>query len=308
MYQYINLVKDCLANGITRTYRNGDRQSVFSKHLTFDLSDGFPLVTIKKTHYRAAFDEILWMLSGSTNINGLKYKQTWKQWSYKDNIGPIYGHSYRHYPNKGVPIRKEYLDHPDRGIAPDVDVPGNKQYSYLCDNVDQLWELIRNLKETPTSSRHRMAIYNPGTVPDNSLTPTENVEYGKGALTACNVFQQYTTIPYEDTYKLSLHITQASSDILIGLCYNIAQFALLLSIIAKEVNMVPDKLYIGIGDAHIYANQLSTLEESNLLSRTPRGLSSLSINPDVSIWSLKHDDFLVTDYKPHTFVKLPVSL
>jgi thymidylate synthase len=121
------------------------------------------------------------------------------------------------------------------------------------------------------------------------------------------VFQQYTTIPYGDTHKLSLHITQASQDLLVGGPYNYAQFAMLLSIVAKEVGMVPDKLFINIGDAHIYANQLSALKESDLLGRRPRKLSTLLINPKADIWDLKHDDFTIVNYSNSPFVKLIVS-
>lgn len=324
MHQYLELIQRVIDEGVTNEYRNGGRRSVFNHNLEFDLSIGFPLVTVKETNYKAAFDEMLWFLSGSTNINDLAYPNTWKAWALEKNtminnndytsearkgsIGPIYGHEYRRASNNGIVVKEEYNTKPELAIAPDIAMQRDLTdydacLKYAQNTVDQLWELVNNLKNNPHSTRHRIAVYSPATAPDEKLTPKENVARGKGSLTACTVFQQYTVC----NGKLALHITIASSDVLIGLPYNIAQFALLLSIIAREVNLQPGMLYINIGDAHIYSDQLTALDESNILYLEPRYIPELVIEDSFNIWDSDPSMLHVVGYMPHPFVKLNVS-
>lgn len=332
MQEYMELVTRILDDGETAKYRNGDRRSVFGESLVFDLADGFPLVTIKKTHYKAAFDEMLWMLSGKTNIKYLRYPKTWEQWALKQSdidkttmaypmgsvgsIGPIYGSEYRYATNNSVPVKRAYFDDPKSGVAPDVLARLKKSHGdwydtheravlleHLDTYIDQVWELIQGIKNNPHSTRHRIQVYSPESKPDESLTPQENIMRGKGSLTACNISQIYTV----SKGKLSLHITQASSDVLIGLPYNIAQFALLLELIARETDLIPGKLHMTLIDAHIYADQLTALDESGLLFNEPKALPSLVIEDSFDIWYPNQDKLHMSGYISHPFVKIPVS-
>ena len=334
MLQYQDLLRKIVASDASAEYRNGVRTSAFNQHLEFDLREGFPLVTIKKTNANRSFDEMLMFIRGDCNIKNMTYPDTWAPWAlekdYPDNptyatkgdIGAIYGREYRYATNSHVPIRQLYYKSPEFGIAPDVDATlrlrhgddfydANKrdiQYDYVSRHVDQLWELVQGLKINPHSTRHRIAVYSPEYRPDESLTPKVNVLRGKGALTACNVFQQYTVRKIDGKLHVSLHITQASSDALIGLPHNIAQFAMLLSVIAKEVDMVPHMLYINIGDAHIYNNQINTTDDLSILCRKPKALSQLLIAPDASIWDLKLDDLRIVNYMSYPFMKFNVEV
>lgn len=293
MKQYRQLLELILNKGVTGKYRNGNRISVFGVMMRFNLADEFPLVSIKETKFHDAFVEMLWMISGSTDIHdldkmGMKFNY-WKPWAVDGSIGNLYGAAWRRAPNNGY-HRSQKDVHDSR-------------------TVDQLDEVIKGLKSNPHSSRHRIATYIPAWVADETYSREDAIERGKGVITPCASFLHFTVANTPEGNKLNLLVVQASSDVLIGLPVNIAQYALLLMLVANETGLLYGDLIYQLSDAHLYENQLEQLHKSGLLARSPsQSKAILKITPNKSIYDITIDDITMTGYDPKPFVKFDVSL
>ena len=277
MKQYLDLMRHVKENGSQKGDRTGTGTiSVFGYQMRFDLSDGFPLVTTKKCHLKSIIHELLWFLKGETNIkylsdNGVKI---WDAWADKaGDLGPVYGYQWRNWPS------------PDKGT------------------IDQISEIIQLLKTTPNSRRIIVSAWNVADLPDESISPQDNVKTGKMALAPCHAFFQF----YVADGKLSCQLYQRSADIFLGVPFNIASYALLTMMIAQVCDLEAGDFIHTLGDAHLYNNHLDQVDEQ--LSRTPYKKPTLNINKNVkNIFEFKFEDFELTEYKAHPHIKAPISI
>lgn len=277
MKQYLDLMRHVKENGSQKGDRTGTGTiSVFGYQMRFDLSEGFPLVTTKKCHLKSIIHELLWFLKGETNIkyltdNGVKI---WDAWADETgDLGPVYGYQWRNWPS------------PDKGT------------------IDQISEIIQLLKTTPNSRRIIVSAWNVADLPDESISPQENVKVGKMALAPCHAFFQF----YVADGKLSCQLYQRSADIFLGVPFNIASYALLTMMIAQVCDLEAGDFIHTLGDAHLYNNHLEQVDEQ--LSRTPYKMPKLNINKDVkNILDFKFEDFELTDYETHPHIKAPISI
>lgn len=264
MRQYLDLMQHVRDQGVFKEDRTGTgTYSCFGYQMRFDLSEGFPLVTTKKLHLRSIIHELLWFLSGDTNIQYLKENGVtiWDEWADEDgNLGPVYGSQWRSWP------------------AAD----GRK--------IDQISQLIDQIKNNPDSRRLIVSAWNPGEIDNMALPP-------------CHAFFQF----YVADGKLSCQLYQRSADIFLGVPFNIASYALLVHMVAQQCDLeVGDFVWSG-GDVHLYANHL---EQTDLqLSRDPLPLPQLKIHrkPD-SIFDYRFDDFEIIGYQSHPHIKAPVAI
>ncbi|KMT64356.1 thymidylate synthase [Catenovulum maritimum] len=277
MKQYLDLMQHVLDNGTTKTDRTGTGTvSVFGHQMRFNLAEGFPLVTTKKCHLRSIIHELLWFIAGDTNIkylndNGVKI---WDDWATEEGeLGPVYGAQWRSWPTQ------------------------NGQ------SIDQLSELIEQIKATPDSRRLLISAWNPSVLPDTKFSPSENAAKGKQALPPCHTLFQF----YVADNKLSCQLYQRSADIFLGVPFNIASYALFTMMIAQACDLELGDFVHTLGDAHLYLNHL---EQTKLqLSREPRPLPKMKINPNVkNIFDFKFEDFELVDYDPHPHIKAPISI
>ena len=264
MRQYLDLMQHVLDHGTRKSDRTGTgTRSVFGYQMRFNLADGFPCVTTKKLHLRSIIHELLWFLSGDTNIAYLKENgvRIWDEWAdEKGDLGPVYGHQWRHFPK-----------------------PGGGE-------VDQVRQLVEALKNNPDSRRHIVCAWNPGMIEQMALPP-------------CHAFFQF----YVADGKLSCQLYQRSADIFLGVPFNIASYALLTMMIAQVCDLEPGDFVHTFGDAHLYENHLDQAREQ--LSRTPRELPTMKINPAVTdLFAFKFDDFELVNYDPHPHIKAPVAV
>lgn len=281
MKQYLDLVKHVLENGNQKGDRTGTgTKSVFGYQMRFDLSEGFPLVTTKKIHVKSIIHELLWFLQGNTNIgyltdNGVKI---WNEWADEDgNLGPVYGHQWR---------------------------------NWNSENLDQISEVIKTLKNNPNSRRILVSAWNPSVLPDTSKSFADNVANGKVALPPCHAFFQFYVAPPQHEGgkgKLSCQLYQRSADIFLGVPFNIASYALLTLMIAQVCDLEPGDFIHTFGDAHIYNNHMEQLELQ--LSREPRPLPKMVLNPHVKdIFGFTFEDFTLEEYDPHPHIKGAVAV
>lgn len=290
--QYHNLLQEILDNGINKDDRTGTGvTSLFCPTpLKFKIDGGnnFPLLTKKQVNFDAIIDELLWFLQGSTNKNLLKTK-IWDQWADEDgNLGPIYG---KQMTNKEKIVVK--FKNNDNSIE-----FVNKIFNPLQDVID-------GIKNNPNSRRHVLTTWDHSVLPDESLSPQENVKIGNQALACCHgtVIQFYV-----NGDKLSLSHYQRSADVPIGVPFNIASYATLLMIVASLTNLIADELICSFGDAHIYDNQqdaVKTYLDREILNPFPK----LEINKDVT--TLKDyviSDFKLLDYVNQGFIKTPIAI
>ena len=253
-----------MENGVKKEDRTGTGTiSVFGYQMRFDLSEGFPLVTTKKLHLRSIIHELLWFLKGDTNIQYLKENKVsiWDEWADEDgNLGPVYGSQWRSWPT------------PDGG------------------HVDQITDLINQIKNNPDSRRLIVSAWNVAEIPNMALPP-------------CHAFFQF----YVADGKLSCQLYQRSADIFLGVPFNIASYALLTHMIAQVCDLEVGDFVHTFGDAHLYSNHL---EQTKLqLSRDPKPLAKLKINPDVKdIFDFKYEDFEILDYEFHPHIKGAVAI
>jgi len=274
MKQYLDLVEHVLKNGNEKEDRTGTgTKSVFGYQMRFNLSEGFPMVTTKKLHLKSIIYELLWFIKGDTNIKYLQENgvRIWNEWADENgDLGPVYGHQWR---------------------------------NWNSDNIDQLTEVIENIKKNPDSRRLLVTAWNPSVLPDNSVSFNENVANGKAALPPCHAFFQF----YVANGKLSCQLYQRSADIFLGVPFNIASYALFTMMVAQVCGYEPGEFIHTFGDAHIYNNHLNQLELQ--LSRDLRPLPKMKINPQIkNIVDFKFEDFILEDYNPHPHIKGSVAI
>jgi thymidylate synthase len=274
MKQYLDLVKHVLETGNQKGDRTGTgTKSVFGYQMRFDLAEGFPMVTTKKLHLKSIIHELLWFLKGDTNIkylqeNGVKI---WDAWADKNgNLGPVYGHQWR---------------------------------NWNSEEIDQIQELINELKSNPNSRRLLVSAWNPSVLPDTSKSFAENVANDKAALPPCHAFFQF----YVSDNKLSCQLYQRSADIFLGVPFNIASYALLTMMIAQVCNLEVGEFIHTFGDAHIYNNHFEQIELQ--LSREPKPLPQMILNPAIkNIFDFTYEDFELVGYEPHESIKGSVAV
>ncbi len=290
MQQYLDLCKHILENGETRKDRTGTGTiSTFGYQMRFNLQEGFPLLTTKKVFYRGIFEELLWFLSGSTNIKPLVDKKVgiWNEWPYKDyaNSNDYKGETLEEFVEK-IRNDQEFADKYGN-LGP---VYGKQWRNF--GGVDQIKELIENIKKDPFSRRHMVVAYNPAEVKDMALPPCHSL------------FQFYVSA---DGKKLSCQLYQRSGDVFLGVPFNIASYSLLLAMVAQVCDLEPYEFVHTFGDAHIYLNHVDQIHEQ--LTRTPRKLPKLVLNPEVkNIFDFKYEDIKIEDYDPYPAIKGAVSV
>jgi thymidylate synthase len=277
MQAYLELLNKIVSEG----HRKGDRTgsgtlSIFGHQMRFDLAQGFPLVTTKKVHLKSIIHELLWFLKGDTNIAYLKQNGVtiWDEWA-DDNgeLGPVYGKQWRSWPLAN-------------GEA-----------------VDQIAQVIEQIKQTPNSRRMIVSAWNVADLPDESQSPQANVAEGKMALAACHALFQF----YVADGKLSCQLYQRSCDTFLGLPFNIASYSLLTHMIAQQCDLeVGDFVWTG-GDVHLYLNHQQQAQLQ--LSRQPLPLPKLHLKrKPASIFDYVYEDFEVLDYQAHPAIKAPISV
>lgn len=277
MKQYLELLQDILDNGVDKSDRTGTgTRSVFARQFRHDLSKGFPLLTTKKLHFKGIANELIWFLKGDTNTKWLKENgvSIWNEWATESgDLGPIYGKQWTAWPTK------------DGG------------------EVNQIDYVVDCLKNKPDSRRILFHAWNVEYLPDENLSPQENVEAGKMALPPCHLLYQF----YVANNKLSAQLLIRSSDSLLGLPYNTASLALLTHMLAQQCDLDVGEIIVTTGDSHIYNNHF---EQVNLqLTREPRALPSLKLlrKPE-SIYDYCFDDFEIEGYDPHGHIAAPVAV
>lgn len=264
MRQYHDLMKHILENGTKKEDRTGTGTlSVFGYQMRYDLNEGFPCVTTKKLHLRSIIHELLWFLKGDTNIKYLKENKVsiWDEWADEDgNLGPVYGSQWRSWPTRDG------------------------------DTIDQIKQIIQQIKETPDSRRIIVSAWNVAEIKNMALPP-------------CHAFFQF----YVADNKLSCQLYQRSADTFLGVPFNIASYALLTMMVAQVCNLELGDFVHTLGDAHLYLNHLEQAELQ--LSREPRKLPVLKINSDVKeLLDFKYEDFELVNYDPHPHIKGAVAI
>jgi len=264
MQQYLQLVQHIIDHGTEKTDRTGTgTKSCFGYQMRFNLAEGFPLVTTKKLHLKSIIHELLWFLKGDTNIQYLKDNgvRIWDEWADANgDLGPVYGKQWRSWeaPN---------------GVV-----------------IDQISELIQQIKKTPDSRRLIVSAWNVGDLSKMALMPCHNM------------FQFYVA-----DGKLSCQLYQRSADVFLGVPFNIASYALLTIMIAQVCDLQYGDFVHSFGDVHLYNNHM---EQANLqLSRKPFPLPTMKINPEVKdIFAFKYEDFTLENYECHPAIKAPVAV
>lgn len=273
MKQYLDLLKHVLINGRQKSDRTGTgTRSVFGAQMRFNLNDGFPLVTTKKVHFKSIVAELLWFLSGSTNVKDLQAMgcKIWDEWADKDgNLGPIYGEQWRSWPDI-----KTKMDAVMRREA----MP-----------IDQISKVIHDIKTNPDSRRHIISAWNVSQIPEMALAP-------------CHALFQFDVTDG----KLSCQLYQRSADLFLGVPFNIASYALLTHMVASECGLqVGDFIWTG-GDCHIYNNHMEQIQLQ--LTRLPMALPKLVFTKKPNIFCYQPEDFTLIDYNPYGAIKGVVAV
>ena len=244
--------------------------------MRFDLSQGFPAVTTKKLHLRSIIHELLWFLAGDTNIRYLNENgvRIWDEWATAEGeLGPVYGAQWRNW------------------AAPD----GR--------HIDQVVQLLDDLRQKPHSRRHIVSAWNPALLPDESRSPKENAADGLQALPPCHTLFQF----HVADGRLSCQLYQRSADVFLGVPFNIASYSLLTMMIAQVVGLEPGDFVHTFGDVHIYLNHLDQVKTQ--LSREPYPLPEMRINPDVTdLFAFRYEDFELVDYQCHPPIRAPIAV
>lgn len=264
MRQYLDLIQQIYDDGAIKEDRTGTgTRSVFGHQMRFDLADSFPLLTTKKLHLRSIIHELLWFLTGDTNIQYLRDNKVriWDEWADEDgNLGPVYGHQWRSWQSTDGRV------------------------------IDQISDVIENIKSNPDSRRLIVSAWNVGDVDKMALPP-------------CHLLFQF----YVANGKLSCQLYQRSADVFLGVPFNIASYALLTLMVAQVTSLQPGEFVHTLGDAHLYSNHLEQAELQ--LSREPLDLPTLRINPDVTnIFDFKFEDFTLDNYDPYPHIKASVAV
>lgn len=277
MQVYLDLLQTILDRGTRRADRTGTGTiGIFGHQMRFDLSKGMPLVTTKKLHLRSIIHELLWFIRGDTNVRSLNEVgvSIWDEWaSESGDLGPLYGAQWRSWPN------------PHGGV------------------IDQLSEVVTQIQERPYSRRHVVSAWNPADLPDEQVSPQDNVAAGRMALAPCHCLFQF----YVADGRLSCQLYQRSADCFLGVPFNIASYAMLTYMVAQVVGLEPGDYVHTFGDAHIYLNHLDQVNEQ--LSRTPRPLPQLTLNPERQrLEDFVFEDFELVGYDPHPGIKAPIAV
>ena len=277
MKQYLQLLERVRRQGARKGDRTGTGTlSVFGHQMRFDLGAGFPLVTTKKIHLKSVIHELLWFLSGDTNIGYLKDHgvRIWDEWATDTGeLGPIYGRQWRSWPT----------------------TDGRR--------IDQIAQIIEQIRRTPDSRRIIVSAWNPADLPDEAVGPQANVERGRMALAPCHALFQF----YVNDGRLSCHLYQRSADVFLGVPFNIASYALLTLMLAQVCDLLGGDLVHTLGDAHLYLNHLEQADEQ--LTRTPFPLPSVRLNPEVrDLFAFGYKDFEILDYRHHPAIKAPIAV
>ena len=264
MKQYLDLLRYILKEGSVKSDRTGTgTKSVFGYQMRFNLEEGFPLLTTKKVHLKSIIYELMWFIAGDTNIKYLNDHGVtiWDEWADKDgNLGPVYGHPWRSWP------------------APDGKT------------IDQLANVVEQIKRNPDSRRLIVSAWNPAEVDKMALPPCHSL------------FQFYVT-----DGKLSCQLYQRSADVFLGVPFNIASYALLTMMVAQGCGLKPGDFVHTLGDAHIYLNHLEQVNTQ--LSREPRTLPTMRLNPEKKdIFSFEYEDFTLEGYDPWPVIKAPIAV
>lgn len=264
MKQYLSLLDRVLTEGVKKEDRTGTGTlSVFGHQMRFNLEEGFPMLTTKKLHLKSIIYELLWFLKGDTNAKYLQDNgvRIWNEWADADgNLGHIYGYQWRSWPD------------------------------YDGGSIDQISEVIDQIKHNPDSRRIIVNAWNVGDLKNMNLPP-------------CHMFFQF----YVANGKLSLQMYQRSADIFLGVPFNIASYALLLQMMAQATGLQAGEFVHTLGDAHIYLNHLEQVKLQ--MTRETRALPQMLINPEVkSIFDFKYEDFQLTGYDPHPHIKGEVAV
>lgn len=264
MKQYLDLLQHIFDTGTQKGDRTGTGTlSCFGYQMRFDLSDGFPALTTKKLHLRSIIHELLWFLSGSDNVKYLQENGVtiWDEWADENgDLGPIYGYQWRHWKT-----------------------PDGRE-------VDQIADLIEQIKANPDSRRHIVSAWNVADVDHMALPP-------------CHTLFQF----YVVDGKLSCQLYQRSADVFLGVPFNIASYALLTMMVAQVCDLEAAEFVHTFGDVHLYSNHVEQAREQ--LTREPRPLPRMLVNPEVrSIFDFAYEDFELVDYDPHPHIKAPISV
>src|SRR5580704_13558594 len=264
MRQYLDLMDKALRHGVEKRDRTGTgTRSIFGHQMRFDLSLGFPMVTTKKLHLKSIIYELLWFLRGETNVHWLDEHGVtiWDEWADANGeLGPVYGAQWRSW-------------------------PGERD-----GNIDQISNLIRDIKANPDSRRLIVTAWNPADIPKMALAP-------------CHCLFQF----YVAEGQLSCQLYQRSADIFLAVPFNIASDALLTLMVAQVTGLKPGDFVHSLGDTHLYSNHL---EQARLqLTRPTRKLPVMKINPDVKdIFAFRYEDFVLEGYDPHPHIKAEVAV
>lgn len=275
MLQYHDLCKKILAEGTEKSDRTGTgTKSIFGHQMRFDLTKGFPLVTTKRIPFKAVVHELLWFISGSTNIKYLKDNNVtiWDEWADENgDLGPIYGHQWRHW--NAETTNPQQLKDP-----------------LVYQGIDQIQAVVDQIKKNPSSRRLVVSAWNVEDLPKMILAP-------------CHTLFQF----YVSGGQLSMQLYQRSADVFLGVPFNIASYALLLTMMAQVTGLKVGDFVHTFGDAHLYLNHMGQVQE--MLSREPRPLPQVKINPEVdSLFNFKISDFEFVGYNPHPTIQAPVAV
>lgn len=264
MKQYLDLLRRILDEGTPKGDRTGTGTlSVFGHQMRFNLEEGFPLLTTKKLHLKSIIYELLWFLKGDTNVRYLQEHgvRIWNEWADENgDLGPVYGHQWRSWPD------------------------------YKGGTIDQIQNVLDQIKHTPDSRRMMVSAWNPAEVDDMALPP-------------CHCLFQF----YVADGRLSLQLYQRSADTFLGVPFNIASYALLTMMMAQVTGLRPGDFIHTTGDTHLYLNHLSQARLQ--LTRTPRPLPTMRLNPGVkSLFDFRFEDFTLENYDPYDHIKATVSV
>ena len=277
MQQYLDLLQHILDNGEVKEDRTGTgTRSFFGHQMRFDLSQGFPILTTKKIFFKGVVHELLWFLNGSTNNNDLKNQgvHIWDEWETEiGDLGPIYGYQWRSWPTTNG------------------------------EQIDQIDKIIDQIKHNPDSRRIIVSAWNVADLPDETISPQENVANQKMALAPCHALFQF----FVSGGKLSCQLYQRSCDTFLGLGFNIASYSLLTSMVAQQCGLkIGEFIWTG-GDVHLYQNHLEQARKQ--LSREPYPLPKLKIKTKPnSIFDYRYEDFELINYQCHSHIPAPISI
>lgn len=277
MQQYLDLLRDIRDNGVDRGDRTGTgTRSVFGRQLRFDLAEGFPILTTKKVHFKSVVNELIWFLNGDTNTQWLRENgvSIWDEWATgTGDLGPLYGAQWVNWPTRDGKT------------------------------INQIDYVIDCLKHRPESRRILFHAWNVEYLPDETMSPQENVEAGRMALPPCHLLYQF----YVANGKLSAMLYIRSSDAFLGLPFNIASVSLLVHMLCQQVGLAPGEVVVTMGDCHLYSNHAEQVETQ--LARQPKARPVLEIvrNPE-SVYDYRFEDFVLQGYDPEPNISAPVAI